>query len=170
MSYFLPPHGLYSLWDSLGQNTRVGSLSLFQGVFPIQGSNPGLPHCRQILYQLSHKGSARIVESVAYPFSSRSVAISYSRGVVPTQGLNLCLLHCRQILYPLSHQGTNGQAPLSMEFSKQEYWSGLSFLPPKDLPDPGFKPACICCIGRWILYGLSHQGSPLSIYLILITM
>jgi len=40
-----------------GQNTGVGSLSLLQGVFPTQGSNPGLPHCRQILYQLSHKGS-----------------------------------------------------------------------------------------------------------------
>ena len=44
----------------------------FQGIFPIQGSNPGLPHCRQILYQLSHKGSPRILEWVAYPFSSRS--------------------------------------------------------------------------------------------------
>ena len=44
-------------WNSLGKNTGVGSLSLFQGIFPIQGSNPGLPHCRRILYQLNHKGS-----------------------------------------------------------------------------------------------------------------
>ena len=44
-------------WDSPGQNTWVGSLSLLQGIFPTQGLNPGLPHCRQILYQLSHKGS-----------------------------------------------------------------------------------------------------------------
>ena len=44
-------------WNSPGQNTNMGSLSLLQGVFPIQGSNAGLPHCRQILYQLSHKGS-----------------------------------------------------------------------------------------------------------------
>ena len=43
--------------NSLGQNTGVGSLSLLQGIFPTQGSNPGLPHCRWILYQLSHKGS-----------------------------------------------------------------------------------------------------------------
>ena len=43
-----------------------------RGIFPIQGLNPGLPHCRQILYQLSHKGSPRILEWVAYPFSSRS--------------------------------------------------------------------------------------------------
>ena len=45
-------------WNFLGQNTGVGSLSLSQGIFPTQGSNPGLLHCRQILYQLSHKGSA----------------------------------------------------------------------------------------------------------------
>ena len=64
-------HGLYSPWNSPGQNTRMGSLSLLQGMFPTQGSNPGLPHCRQILYQLSHKGSPRILEWVAYPFSSR---------------------------------------------------------------------------------------------------
>ena len=50
-------NGLYSPWDSLGQNTGLGSLSLLQGIFPTQRSNPGLPHCRQILYQLSHKGS-----------------------------------------------------------------------------------------------------------------
>ena len=46
-----------SLWNSPGQNTGVGSLSLLQGIFPTQGLNPGLLHNRQILYQLSHKGS-----------------------------------------------------------------------------------------------------------------
>ena len=66
------PRGLYSPWNSPGQNTGVGSLSLLQGIFPTQGSNPGLLHCRQILYQLSHKGSPRILEWVAYPFSSGS--------------------------------------------------------------------------------------------------
>ena len=50
------PQGLYSPWKSPGQNTGVGSLSLLQGIFPTQGSNPGLPYCRWILYQLSHKG------------------------------------------------------------------------------------------------------------------
>ena len=50
----LHPRGLYSLWDSPGQSTGVGSLSLLQGVFPTQGSKPGLPHCRRILYQLSY--------------------------------------------------------------------------------------------------------------------
>ena len=68
----LRPHGLYSPWNSPGQNTGVGSHSLLQGIFPTQGLNPGLPHCRWILYQLSHKGSPRILEWVAYPFSSGS--------------------------------------------------------------------------------------------------
>ena len=70
MSDSFRPQGLYSPWNSLGQNTGVGTHSLLQRIFPIQGSNPGLPHCRHILYQLSHQGSPRILEWVA--FSSRS--------------------------------------------------------------------------------------------------
>ena len=66
------PHGLYSPWNSPGQNTGVGSCSLLQGIFPTWGSNQGLLHCRRILYQLSHKGSPGILEWVGYPFSSRS--------------------------------------------------------------------------------------------------
>ena len=50
----LRPHGLYSPWNSPGQNTGVGSLSLLLGIFPTQGWIPVLPHCRQILCQLSH--------------------------------------------------------------------------------------------------------------------
>ena len=46
-------------WVQRGQNTGVGSRTLLQGIFPTQGLNPGLPHCRQILYQLSHWGSPR---------------------------------------------------------------------------------------------------------------
>ena len=68
----LQPHGLSSPCNSLGQNTGVGSLSLLQGIFPTQGSNPGLSHCSRIIYQLSHKGSPRILEWVVYPFSSGS--------------------------------------------------------------------------------------------------
>ena len=64
----LQSHGLYSPWNSSGQNTGVGSLPLLQGIFSTQGLNPGLPNCRWTLYQLSHKGSPRILEWVAYPF------------------------------------------------------------------------------------------------------
>ena len=62
----------YGPWFSPGQNTGVVRLSLLQGIFPTQGSNPGLPHCKDILYQLSHIGSSRILEWVAYPFSRES--------------------------------------------------------------------------------------------------
>ena len=55
MSHALRPHRLYSPWHSPGQKTRMGSLFLLQGIFPVQGSNPGLPHCRWILYQLSYQ-------------------------------------------------------------------------------------------------------------------
>ena len=48
---------LYSPWISAGQNTAVGSHSLLQGIFPTQGLNSSLPHCRKILYQPSHQGS-----------------------------------------------------------------------------------------------------------------
>ena len=60
LSDCLQAHELYSPWDSPGQNTGVGSLSLLQGIFPTQGSNPGLPHCRQ-----SHKGGMCMCQSVS---------------------------------------------------------------------------------------------------------
>jgi len=72
VSHSVQPRGLYSLRNPPGQNTGVGSLSLLQGIFPTQGLNPGLPHYRQIFYQLSHQGSPRILEWVAYPFASGS--------------------------------------------------------------------------------------------------
>ena len=51
---------------------EVGSCSLLQGIFPTQGLNPGLTHHRQILYHVSHQGSPRMLEWVAYPFSRGS--------------------------------------------------------------------------------------------------
>ena len=58
----LQPHGLYivrflSPWDSPGKNTGLNCQFLLQEIFPTQGSNLGLPHCRQISYYLSHQGS-----------------------------------------------------------------------------------------------------------------
>ena len=80
------PHGLYSPRSSPGQNTGVGSLSLLQGIFPSQGSNQSLPHCKQILYQLSHKGSPRILVWVAFPFSRGSSRPRNRTGVSCTAG------------------------------------------------------------------------------------
>ena len=92
--------------DSSGRNTRVGFYALLQGIIRTQGLNPGLSHRRQILYHLSHQGSPRILEWVAYPFP---------RGILLTQELNWGLLHCRQILYQLSYQ----ESPLSLIKNKQ---------------------------------------------------
>ena len=68
---FSPPsssvHG-----DSPGKNIGVGCHAIFQGIFPTQGSNPGLQHCRQILYCLSHQGIPWKLETVVYPCSRGS--------------------------------------------------------------------------------------------------
>ena len=85
------PHGL-SPWNSSGQNTWVGSFSVLQGIFWTQGSNPGLPNCRWILCQLSHKGRTRILKWVAYPFSRGSYRPRNRTGV-------------SWILYQLSSEG-----------------------------------------------------------------
>ena len=64
----LRPHGLYIPRNSPGQNTEVGSRSLLQGNFPTQGLNPSLPHCRRILYQLSHKGNPYMKPNIGPEF------------------------------------------------------------------------------------------------------
>ena len=79
------PPGSSVLGDSPGKNTGVGCHVLLQGIFTTQGLNSGFPHCRWTLYHLSHQGSPRILNWIAYPFSSGSS------------------LHCRQSLYQLSY-------------------------------------------------------------------
>ena len=81
LSDSLRPHGLHSPWNYLHQNIGVVSPSLLQGIFPTQQSNPGLPRCRRILYQLGHQGNLRILEWVAYPCSSRSLRCRNWTGV-----------------------------------------------------------------------------------------
>ena len=110
--------------NSLGQNTEVGSLSFRQGIIPTQGSNPGLPHCRQILYQLATR-EAQIVKvkvtrscstlcdpmglySPCHSLGQNSGvgSLSLLQRISPTQIVNLGLLHCRWILYQLRHKGS----------------------------------------------------------------
>ena len=59
-------------WNLTGQNIGMCSCSLLQGIFPTQGSNPDLPHCRKVFYHPNQQRSPRILKWVAYPFSSRS--------------------------------------------------------------------------------------------------
>ena len=101
------------LGDSPGKNIGVGFHALLQVIFPTQGSNPGLPNCRWIVYYLSHQGSPRILEWVAYLPNSLSVL----QGIFLTQELNWGLLHCRRILYQLSYQGMFSNFSIS-SFSK----------------------------------------------------
>ena len=57
MDYSWPGSSVYRIF----QHTEVGCYALLQGIFPTQGSNPGLPHYRQILYCLSHQGNTKIL-------------------------------------------------------------------------------------------------------------
>ena len=81
--------------ESPDQNTGVGSHSLLQWIFPTQLLNPGPLHCRQILYQLSHKEAK----------DTGVGSLSLLQWIFPTQASNWDLLHCRRILYQPSYQG-----------------------------------------------------------------
>ena len=85
MSDSLQPHGLYNPWNSLGQNTGMGSLSCLQGIFPNQGSNPGLLHCRWNLYQLSYQGSLKMQKLHSY-FHSCSEGVNLVPDPHPAAG------------------------------------------------------------------------------------
>ena len=99
MSDSLRPHGQYRPWNSPGQNTGIPSL--LQGIFPTQGSNPGTPHCRQILYQLSHQGSPGILEWVAFTFL---------QGIFPGIKPSSPVLQASSLLIELSGKlGTQGK-------------------------------------------------------------
>ena len=124
--------GLYSPWNSLGQNTGVGSLSLLQRIFLTQELNQGLLPCRQILYQLSYIVKELIISvkrwkwkwkslSCVWLFASHRLyslwnspgspgqnigvgSLSILQGIFPTQGSNPVLPSCRWILYQLNHK------------------------------------------------------------------
>ena len=101
----LRPHGLYRPWNSPGQNTGVGSLSLLKEDLPKPGIKPGLPHCRPILYQLKHKGSPNFVQRRKKKKKKSDT--------------------CSCLLLPLKREGQNvwhGQ-PIS------SVWRPLAFLP-----------------------------------------
>ena len=111
---------------------EVGSLSLLQGIFPTQGSNPGLPHCRRILYQLSHKGK---------PKNTGVGSLSLLQRIFLTQKLNQGLLNYRQIPTELSGKPKDG---LGIDKNSRGFPSGsvVKNLPANAgdlglIPDPG---------------------------------
>ena len=115
--YGLQPIRLLFPWNSPGQDTGVGSLSLLQGIFPSQGLNPGLTHCRWILYQLSHKGSP-------YTLKVKVKLLSPVRLFV-----TLWTVACQA-------------PPPSTGFSRQGYCSPTRLLCPWDFPG---KNTGVCC-------------------------
>ena len=80
--------------DSPGKSTGVGCHTLLQGILPTQGSNPGLLHCRRILYQAEPPGK---------PKNTGLGSLSLLQGIFPTQESNQGLQHCRQVLHHMSH-------------------------------------------------------------------
>ena len=91
MSASLQSHGLYSPWNSPGQNTGVGSHSLLQGIFPIQGSNWSLPHCRQILYNVVLVSTVQQSERAIHINISPHFGISFPfRSLQSTKQSSLC--------------------------------------------------------------------------------
>ena len=160
MSDSLWPHGLYSPCKSPGQNTGVGSLSLFQGIFPTQGSNPGPPHYRWILYQPSLEGSPRILECVAVPFSSRSSQPRNELGSptlqadsLPTElwgkfaDSNWNLPITSEILFPALPLLISVPSPLAASpctFAYNPGWGGGSILPIWEMEDANVSGLTIC--------------------------
>ena len=102
------------------------SLPLLQGIFPTQGLNPGIPHCRQILYQVSYQGS---------PYGVGS--LSLLQWIFPTQGSNPGLPYCRWIFYQLSHK----ESPRILAWVAYTFSSGSS--------GPRNRTGVSCVAGRF---------------------
>ena len=147
------PHGLYSPWNAPGQNTGVGSLSLLQGLFPTQGLNPGLPHCRWILYQLSHQGRpqvsmcnwiisssfpAKVSDNKVYQLVS-PITLSLGRLALPCISQQSCVLYtCAHTLTP---------SPSSESLCTQGAWG----------PYCGIKVQCFLLCFLCICFSLSLE-------------
>ena len=109
MSNSLWPHELYTAHriNSPGQNTRMGSRSLLQGIFPTQGSNPGPLHCRQIVQHLSHQGSLTAspqnltLKCTPQIYSRKKAAVENSL-ICPFQGPWMLPLSCPTSPYHLT--------------------------------------------------------------------
>ena len=152
--------------DSPGKNTGVGCHVLLQGIFPTQGSNPSILHYRQILYLLSHQGSPRILEGLAYPFSRASswprnrTGVSCivgrfftswaTKGVVRVQ--SICALNCDPLCIssPFTARPTKYTHPLP-QFFVQDFSPRL--LEASLLPQGGQSFHL-----RSILVSLGHHG------------
>ena len=110
LSDSLRPHGLYSPWNSIGQNTGVGSLSLLQEVDP----NPGMKSRSPAL-----QADSLLAEPQGKPKNTGMGSLSLLQQIFPTQESNWSLLHWGRVLYQLNHQGSPHKSKLAYnELSK----------------------------------------------------
>ena len=150
--------------DSPSKNTGVGYLALLQGIFPALDLNPGLPHCRQILYCLNHQGSPRILEWVAYPSSGgpsrpsnqtevSCIAARFLPAKLPCLS-NLLTKATSTVIWGEPTRVRNPAECLANSFSpnslQQFYIIGLALL-------PASFPSMGCCT---LLIPFQEQGSP----------
>ena len=126
LSDSLRPHGLYSPWNSLGQNTAAGSFSLLQGIFPTQGLNPGLPHHRRILYHLSHR-EAQLLKNLP-AMQETPVGFLGALGSSAREGIG----------YPLQYSWASPVA--QMVKNQPAMREDLRSIPDLGLPTPVFWP------------------------------
>ena len=143
-------HGLYSPWNFPGQTTEVDSLSLLQRIFPTQELKPGLPHCRWILYQLSHKGSLLIFKAASYRTYGRvsykdiyiialKIWVIVKKGAVnPTHNITLKNIFSMQVICP-----RNSKTNLSFFLS-----TAILQFPSYPGPPGGSKHNTFYCISR----------------------
>ena len=133
--YGLQPTRLLYPWDFSGKNTVVGCCALLQGIFPIQGLNPGLLQSRQILYCLSHQGSPRVLKWVVYPLSRGSsqprdptytscvsctggqFLYHYCRFTVYLSPPSLLILCPAKVLFLIPFESSKGGLALLVQFS-----------------------------------------------------
>ena len=146
--------------NSPSKNTGVGCHVLLQGIFLTQGLNPDLPHCGGILYIW--------VTREAHVWGT-AIKIPWKHMICKILNKYMLLLWCVHLIGGDGSLVTKScpslvttwtvalQAPLSMEFSRQEYCSGLPFPSPGDIPTQGLNPGLPHC--RQILYQLSYEGS-----------
>ena len=144
MSDSLQPRGLEATrllcpWDSPGKNTGVGCQALLQGIFPIQGSNPGLLHCRQILYHLNHREATMEVISLycrLYQlFASHTSELFWSQKSSNTLmaflSVSLCAFFSHQHV-PV-HQGLSCPSGLASHYGNCVHLASDGCIPPPNL-------------------------------------
>ena len=151
-----------SVHGTLGKNTRVGYHFLLQGIFPAQESSPSIPHCRQILYQLSHWGSPRILEWVACSFSRGSSWPRSQPGVSCITGKFFTRWAPREASYIVNIPSIHEKKKSCCGYLTGDKGLQMLWFPIRQVT---FLKKCIvaleccvrfCCTAKWISYNYTY--------------